>query len=53
MHDFPCMDSSDIYDKPLAEQVKYYKEDAKGVKAMCRIVEDVIDSEKKETALEF
>lgn len=53
MHDFSCKNPSDMYYKPLAEQVRYYKEDAKGVEAMCRIVEDIIDSEKKEIALEF
>lgn len=53
MHDFSCKNPSDMYYKPLAEQVRYYKEDAKGVEAMCRIVEDIIDSEKKEIALEL
>lgn len=28
-------------------------EDAEGVETMCRIVEDIIDSEKKEIALQF
>lgn len=53
MHDFSCKNPGDMYYKSLAEQVRYYKEDAKGVEAMCRIVEDIIDSEKKEIALEF
>lgn len=53
MHDFSCKNPADMYYKPLAEQVRYYKEDAKGVEAMCRIVEDIIDSEKKEIALEI
>ncbi len=53
MHDFSCKNPSDMYYKPLAEQVRYYKEDAEGVEAMCRIVEELIDSEKKEIALEL
>lgn len=52
MHDFSCKNPADMYYKPLAEQVRYYKKDAK-VEAMCRIVEDIIDSEKKEIALEL
>ena len=37
----------------LVARVNANKEDAKGVEAMCRIVEDIIDSEKKEIALEL
>lgn len=48
MHDFSCKNSADMYYKPLAEQVRYYKEDAKGVEAMCRIVEDIVEKEKRE-----
>lgn len=48
MHDFSCKNPADMYYKPLAEQVRYYKEDAKGVKAMCRIVEDIVEKEKRE-----
>ncbi len=29
MHDFSCKNPSDMYYKPLAEQVRYYKEDEK------------------------
>jgi len=48
MHDFSCKNPSDMYYKPLAAQVRYYKEDAKGVEAMCRIVEDLVEKEKRE-----
>lgn len=51
MHDFSCKQASDMYYQPLAEQVRYYKESAEGVSAMCRIMEELIDSEKKEIAL--
>lgn len=53
MHDFSCKNPSEMYYKELAEQVKYYKEDARGVEAMCQIVEELIDTEKKEIALAF
>lgn len=48
MHDFSCKNPADMYYKPLAEQVRYYKKDAKGVKAMSRIVEDIVEQEKRE-----
>lgn len=48
MHDFSCKNPADMYYKPLAEQVRYYKKDAKGVKAMSRIVEDIVEKEKRE-----
>lgn len=48
MHDFFCKDPDDMYYEPLARQVKYYKEDAKGVESMCRIMEELIDQEKRE-----
>ncbi len=48
MYDFLCKNPVDMYYKPLAEQVRYYKEDAKEVEAMCRIVEDIVEKEKIE-----
>lgn len=53
IHDFSCKNPDDMYYKPLAEQVRYYKEDAKGVTTMCKLVEELIDMEKKESALKF
>ena len=46
MHDFSCKDPSDMYYRRLAERVRYYKEDTKGVEAMSRIVEDIVEKEK-------
>ena len=40
--------ATDEDNKPLAEQVRYYKEDSKGVEDMCRIVEDIVEKEKIE-----
>jgi len=51
MHDFSCTNFKDMNYRPLAEQVRYYKEDVKGVEAMCKIVEDFINDEKREIAL--
>lgn len=47
MHDFFCKDPKDMYYELLARQVRYYKEDEKGVESMCRIMEELIDQEKK------
>ena len=51
MHDFACTNPADMYYKILADKTRYFKEDEKGVAAMCRIMEDLIDSEKKASAL--
>ncbi|MGN0484319.1 MAG: PD-(D/E)XK nuclease family transposase [Lachnospiraceae bacterium] len=57
MHDFSCTDPADMYYELLAEKTRYFKEDAEGVKAMCKIVEDLCNDakmeEKKEIALQF
>lgn len=37
--------------KILADKTRYFKEDAKGVAAMCKIMEELIDNEKKESAM--
>lgn len=41
MHDFSCTDAKDMHYKILADRVRYFKEDAKGVEAMCRAMEDM------------
>ncbi|MDO4307901.1 MAG: PD-(D/E)XK nuclease family transposase [Eubacteriales bacterium] len=48
MHDFSCTDAKDMHYKILAERVRYFKEDAKGVEAMCKAMEDM----RKEAAAE-
>lgn len=50
MHDFSCSNPSDMYYQQLARQVKYYKKDEKGVEAMSRGMEELIDMEKREIA---
>lgn len=41
MHDFSCTDPNDITYEVLAERVRYFKEDAEGVAAMCKAMEDM------------
>lgn len=48
MHDFSCTDAKDMYYKILADRVRYFKEDAKGVETMCRAMEEM----RKEAAVE-
>lgn len=48
MHDFSCTDAKDMHYKILAERVRYFKEDVKGVEVMCKAMEDM----RKEAAAE-
>ena len=41
MHDFFCTDADDMHYKELADKVRYFKEDEKGVEIMCRVMEDM------------
>ena len=41
MHDFFCTDPNDMHFKQLADKVRYFKEDEKGVAAMCKVMEDM------------
>ena len=41
MHDFFCTDPDDMNYKKLADKVRYFKEDEKGVAAMCKVMEDM------------
>jgi len=59
MHDFACADPSEMYYEVLAERVKYFKENKKGMDSMCKILEEMqneyiqkgIELSKKESAL--
>jgi len=48
MHDFHCKKADDMKNKILAERIRYLKESDKGVKHMCRIMEDFAKEERKE-----
>ena len=41
MHDFGCVDPSDMYYDVLADRVKFFKESKEGVAVMCRAIEDM------------
>lgn len=41
MHDFFCTNPEDMYFKQLADKVRYFKEDEKGVAVMCKVMEDM------------
>lgn len=41
MRDFSCTDAKDMKYRTLAERVRYFKEDEKGVAAMCKAMEDM------------
>lgn len=41
MHDFFCTSADDMNYKELADKVRYFKEDEKGVAAMCKVMEDM------------
>lgn len=51
MHDFACKNPDEMYFNILADKARYFKEDEKGVADMCKIMEDLIEEEKKEIAL--
>ena len=55
MHDFACINPEDMHYKILADKTRYFKEDEKGVAAMCRAVEELCNDakieEKRETAI--
>ncbi len=41
MYDFFCTDANAMYYKELAEKVRYFKEDEKGVANMCKVLEEM------------
>jgi hypothetical protein len=57
IHDFNCVNAGDMYYPALAERVRYFKEDVKGVGIMCRAVEELAEElfaeNKKESALKI
>ena len=53
MHDFHCKKADDMKNKILADRVRYLKEDEKGEKHMCRIMEDFEKEAKEEQTIEL
>ena len=57
MHDFFCTDPDDMHYKALADKVRYFKEDEKGVAAMCKVMEDMrneaVEKDRIQNAIEM
>ena len=53
MHDFFCTDPDDMYFKQLADKVRYFKEDERGVAAMCKVMEDMRNETAERTKIEI
>ena len=51
MHDFSCTDPNDMNYELLANRVRHFKEDKEGIRAMCKIWEEVRDEGAKENLL--
>lgn len=49
MHDFSCSNPADMNYKILADRTRYFKEDKEGLESMCKVVEDLIHEEVKES----
>lgn len=52
MHDFSCTNAQDMHFDTLARQVRYFKEDQKGVEIMCKEMEELREETKRETLLD-
>ena len=52
MHDFACIEAKDMYYPVLADRVRYFKEDEKGVTVMCKAMEDMRNEAARESARE-
>ena len=53
IHDFNCRKADDMYSSILADRLRYFKEDEKGRKEMCKVIEDLMNEEKREIAKEM
>lgn len=53
MSDFACKDPDKFYYKELADETRYYKHDEKGVRRMCKIMEEVAKERSEQIALKM
>lgn len=51
MHDFSCTRAEDMYYPVLADRVRYFKEDQKGVASMCKVMEDMRNEAAREASI--
>ena len=52
MHDFSCTNPDDMNYETLAKKARYFKQDEKGVAAMCKIMEDMRNEAAREATIE-
>ena len=52
MHDFSCTDADDMHFDLLADTTRYLKENPKGVREMCKVMEDLRDESYAEGRME-
>lgn len=52
MHDFSCTDADDMHFELLADTTRYLKENPKGVREMCKVMEDLRDESYAEGRME-
>ena len=52
MHDFSCTNPDDMNYETLAKKARYFKQDEKGVAAMCKIMEDMRNEAAREATKE-
>ena len=50
---FSCINPDEMNSKLLAEKTRYFKKDEKGVKRMCKIMEDFAREEKEELKIQI
>ncbi len=50
MHDFSCTDPDDMNYEALAKKARYFKQDEKGMKIMCKLMEDMRNETTKDNA---
>mgnify|MGYP001011054130 FL=1 len=48
MHDFSCINPSDMYYDVLANRVRFFKETKEGIAVMCKVMEDMRNQTLKE-----
>ena len=53
MHDFACTEAKDMFYQVLADRVRYFKEDEKGVTLMCKAMEDMRNETAREKTLQL
>ena len=53
MHDFFFTDPDDMNYKKLADKVRYFKEDEKGVASMCKVMEDMRNESAERRSVEI